>query len=97
MRSMEQKRQLETLAIVTNRFNSQYRLEKYGKREAFVTPGGTIFNVCAFPEEYALVIEYAENAQEAMEGRFEDGDRFYLDEYNDYDQLIEAMRKEIGA
>ena len=43
------------------------------------------------------MIEYAENAQEAMEGRFEDGDRFYLDEYNDYDQLIEAMRKEIGA
>ncbi len=97
MKSTEQKKQLEVLGIVTDRFNSQYKLENYGKTEAFTTPNGTIFNVCAFPGEYALVIEYAENAEDAAAGRFEDGDRFYLDEYCDFDELIEAMKKEIGT
>ncbi len=60
----------------------------------FCKEDGTIFHVVDFPEKDAILIEYAENYDEAMIYRFEDGDRFYLDEMNE-DEMFRAMLHEI--
>lgn len=53
------------------------------------------FRIDVFPDEYALVIEYAENKAKAIRGIFgEDGDLFYLDEM-DEDEMFEAMLEEV--
>ena len=55
---------------------------------------GIYFRVIPFPGEFALVIEYAENAIAAKNGQLEDGDRFYL-ENNSIDTLFCDMLREI--
>lgn len=97
MNLTEQKKQLDVLAKVTERFNSQYRRKQFGKYETFVSDSDRIFSICAFPGENALVIEYADDQNDAAAGRFEDGDRFFLDEYKSLDSLIDAMQAEIES
>ena len=74
--------------------------EKYGMREVnghfFCGTGkGDIFIVRGFPSEMALVVEYADNYEEATHNLFEDGDRFYLEDYETEDDLFNAIITEI--
>lgn len=54
----------------------------------------TYFRLFEFPGENALCIEYAEGEKEARVNRYEDGDRFYLNEM-DEEEMMKAMIKEI--
>lgn len=55
---------------------------------------GTIFKLTKFPGECALVIEYADSYEDALLHRFEDGDRFYLEDM-DEETMFGAMLQEI--
>lgn len=82
---------------IEKRFSQQF--EKMAERDdAFVssgTEGEFYFRIDEFPDEFALVIEYAENKNHAIRGIFgEDGDLFYLDEM-DEDEMFEAMLAEV--
>lgn len=93
------KRKQKCNALVT-RLNS-HMSERYvgviiNGEQCFKTKNGCIFHVEKFPGSPAIVIEYAENEEEAKKNLFEDGDLFYPDEMTE-EELIEAMIKEIGA
>ena len=60
----------------------------------FYTPTGGVVVVDVMPGENALVLGHAVNLAEAELYRFEDGDRFYLDEM-DEDAMFAAMILEI--
>ena len=58
-------------------------------------PTGEIFSLQKFPGAEAIVVEYAANCAEAALNRYEDGDRFYLNEMDD-EILIRCILQEIG-
>ena len=76
-------------------FSEQFEQVSISDTLCFRTPNGGIFRVCPFPEEGALVIEYAETEDEAKLNQFEDGDRFYLDEMS-LESMFQAMLQEIA-
>lgn len=88
----------EDLMELVERFETLLsgRFEQLTIRErlCFRRADGVIFAVDMFPGEMALVIEYAEDYEEAMLYRFEDGDRFYPEDM-DEEALFEAMLGEI--
>lgn len=86
--------QLNTLNRIIDRLREHYSMQTVGKRECFRTAKGVYFKPFALFTWNALAIEYAENKTEAEEGRFEDGDLFYLDEMAE-DEIFSAMLKEI--
>lgn len=94
MTSTETKKRIETLEQINDNLSITYPVEICGKNKCHKAPNGTYFNVDVFPGELALVIEYAETADDASKSRFEDGDLFYLNEMTE-DELLEAMRAEI--
>lgn len=97
MSLMEQKNETKK-----RRSNLEQRLaqqfEQLYVRDAlcFQRADGVIFSLCSFPGEKAIVIEYAETLEEAKLNRFEDGDRFYLEEM-DEETMFQAMLREIEA
>ena len=95
MTSMESKRN-EMLLYVRSKLLKKYKMQKVGKTERFITDKGVVFSVFQFPGENALCIEYAEDLRSAMQNAFEDGDRFYLDDF-DGDSMVSAMLDEIEA
>lgn len=76
-------------------FSDRFEQVSISDTLCFRTPNGGIFRVCSFPEEGALVIEYAETEAEANLNQFEDGDRFYLDEMS-LESMFQAMLQEIA-
>ena len=60
----------------------------------FYTPTGSVVVVDVMPGENAIVLGHADNLAEAELNRFEDGDRFYLDEM-DEDAMFAAIIQEI--
>ena len=62
---------------------------------SFAKPDGTIFRIAEIAGLKALVVEFAENLREAIVGRFEDGDLFYLDEMDEQTMFC-AMLAEIS-
>ena len=74
--------------------------EKYdscllGDNEFYKCKNGGYFQVNFLPGEAALVIEYAESANAALQNQLEDGDSFYIDDMPE-DELFANMLKEIG-
>lgn len=92
---MEQKRKIDIVADINSQMEKYFKLRNFGKRTCFTDEDSLIFNICVFPGEPALVIEYADNDKDAADGRFEDGDRFYLSDYVDENALFNAMLSEI--
>ena len=72
------------------RFAEQFETLPISGNLCFRKLDGTIFSVCSFPGEAAMVIEYADSYEDAALNRFEDGDRFYLDEMNE-ETMFQAM------
>ncbi len=95
MNSMEQKKRNEVLSLVVGELQARFEKKLFGKNACMINQSGIPFRVCPFPDEMALVIEYAENDEDAESGRFEDGDRFYLADYS-VEDLIDAMLIEIS-
>ena len=56
----------------------------------------TIFSLCTFSNDAAIVIEYAENYDEAQINRFEDREWFYLEDL-DEETMDQKMLEGIGV
>ena len=76
------------------RFAKQFETLSISGNLCFRKLDGTIFCVCSFLDEAAIVIEYADSYEDAALNRFEDGDRFHLDEMNE-ETMFQAMLREI--
>lgn len=91
MTSKEMKLMADTLRV---RFAELYSEITIGDRACFKLEDGRIISLGCLPSYGALVVEYADNVDEAALNRFEDGDLFYLDDVG-IDELFAAMRREI--
>lgn len=74
--------------------SERYESVTIGARRCFQLDGGKIIAVGYMGAYNALVIEYAESADEAKMNRFEDGDLFFLDEM-DEETMLSNMLQEI--
>lgn len=81
-------------AALEKRFAERLDNFTVGSRFCFGLPDGKIISLDTLGAYDALVIEYAENYEEARLNRFEDGDLFYLEEM-DEDTMFQAMLREI--
>ncbi|MCD8087553.1 MAG: hypothetical protein LUE22_03050 [Oscillospiraceae bacterium] len=95
MDSMEQSRITEWLGKIKEKLSKVYKQENFGERTYFVNQHGTPFMPFAFPGRFALGIEYADSKEDAVLGRFEDGDLFYIEDYVTVDDLFRDMFQEI--
>ena len=75
-------------------FAERYKQLNIHDMLCFRKKDGTIFHIVNFPESGAILIEYAESYDEAMIFRFEDGDRFYVQDM-DEETMFQAMIDEI--
>ena len=62
----------------------------------FHTPTGSVVVVDMIASENALVLGHADNLDEAELNRFEDGDRFFMDEMTEA-EMLQAMLLEIAG
>ncbi len=76
-------------------FASKYEKMLIDKVTCYVLPDGQIITITGMISMDAIVVEYAENKEEADKGWLEDGDLFYLSDYESDDELIEAIMNEI--
>lgn len=83
------------LSKINERLTMFYEKETISGHECFKHKSGMYFRVFEFPGSNALCIEYADNKEEAHKNRFENGDRFFLEDY-DKDEMLEAMICEIN-
>lgn len=94
MTSTEKKLVEDRLKKISERLAAQYREVLVDGHKFFAATDDSLFRVSVFPGEMALVIEYADSAEEAKENALEDGDRFYLDEM-DFETMVRSMAAEI--
>ncbi len=87
----KRKRRIEIEAM----FAGEYQFREISGRKRFLKADGGLFQISCFPGEDALVIEYAESENEAGIDRFEDGDRFYIEDYPDATEMYMDMREEV--
>ena len=93
---MEKKNNLDILARINDELGKKYETKTFGNRVCFVNKNVVPFNVFTLKEEgIAFGVEYADNADAAALGVFEDGDTFYLEDYSTLDDMITAMCQEI--
>lgn len=86
----------DVLENINRYFSAIYPRQLVEKRVCYVSNNGDFFNPFLFDgAAYSFGIEYASNESEASKGNFEDGDLFYLEDYDSLDDMIEAMRREI--
>lgn len=83
-----------TLNKINERLTKLYPKVSVAGQECFRHESGMYFRLFEFPGSNALCIEYAENDAEAQKNRFENGDRFFLQEFSE-DEMFEEMIKEI--
>ncbi len=76
------------------KFSKRFERQIIQGRECFRTSDETIFVLSKFPGKDALVIEYAENNNEALLNRFEDGNQFYMEDM-DEETMFQSMLREI--
>lgn len=93
----EKKNSLAILAQINKDFGLKYETKAFGGRVCFVNKNGVPFSVFILNgwKEPTFGVEYADNADAAESGIFEDGDAFYLADYNTPDDMITAMCQEI--
>lgn len=71
-----------------------YRTVEIHGETCFCVPNGNIVMIQEMPGENALVMGHAESLTDAEQCRFEDGDRFYLDDMTEK-EMLQAMIAEI--
>lgn len=96
MSLMEQKKKIDERILKLE----QWMKERYEiafevrNKKYFKTENGEIFKLTRMAWANAVVVEYAENYEEALISRFEDGDVFYMDEF-DESAMYNAIIREI--
>lgn len=84
----------EILTQINLMLGKKFEVCEFDNNRFYKNDEGMYFRVVPFPGEFALVVEYAENAVAAKNEQMEDGDRFYL-ENNSIDMLFHDMLREI--
>ncbi|MCD7831625.1 MAG: hypothetical protein LUI01_05110 [Firmicutes bacterium] len=93
---LNKKSALDVLEIINRYFGTIYPRRSAARHDCYVSQKGDFFNPFLFDgAAYSFGIEYASNETEASKGIFEDGDLFFLEDYDSLDDMIEAMRREI--
>lgn len=87
----EMKSIVDTLQM---RLGEKFNTITIGERMCFLLPDGRIIAVGYMTPYRAVVVEYADNADEAKLNRFEDGDLFYVEKMT-IDEVFSAMLQEM--
>lgn len=85
----------EVLTLIKEKFSGRYDKRVLPDKTCFINEHGVLFDAFSFPEWDAFGVEYANTEEEAQKWQFEDGDLFYLADYDTVDDMVEAMCKEI--
>lgn len=87
---------LKRMETLNEKLQQKYENVKIENIPCFVINNGVVCRLDDLGDEYnALVIEYADNLENANKGIFgEDGDLFYMDELSE-DEMFTAMIQEI--
>ena len=87
---------LQRKEILNEKLSQEYESIMIGGTQCFLIRDGMVCRIDSIGGEYdAFVIEYAENLELAQKNIFgEDGDLFFMDEF-DEEEMLEAMKKEI--
>lgn len=80
--------------VMDNALEQKFESVSINGIPTFKNSDGKLFRLCSLPEDGAIVVEYADNYDEAVLNRFEDGDFFYLDEMSE-DVMLQAILVEI--
>ena len=86
---------LRLLEKVEDRFSSEYKTIEINGQRCFMSNNGTVFYFIILSELRSLIVEYANNIDEAKQDLFEDGDQFDIDQ--DLESLIDEIREEINV
>lgn len=90
-----QSRVIDQISKLEKMLEQRYPRMLINSRFCFMKSTGEIFSLQKFPGADAIVVEYAANYAEAALNRFEDGDRFYLDEM-DTEVLLCRILQEVN-
>lgn len=93
----EQKSDFDVLALITEKLSEKYEGKAVGQRQCYVNKNAVLFHTFRLQNEHAFGIEYADTVTDAEQGRFEDGDIFYLVDYNTWEEMFFAMCQEIDS
>ena len=66
------------------------------EKNCFILSNSVVIHIDMIKGMRALVVEYADNIDEAKINRFEDGDLFYIDEY-DEGNMLKSILNEINS
>lgn len=75
--------------------DQEYEQVKVNGEKCFRISSDRIITVTSLHSFNALTIEYADSLKEAVNNAYEDGDLFYMEDYED-DELFHAMLQEIN-
>lgn len=84
---------LQLLEKVESRFSKEYKTIRINGQRCFVSKGGTVFYFIVLTQFRSLIVEYANNIEEANSNMFEDGDQFEIDQ--GFETLIREIRDEL--
>lgn len=87
-------RLMERSKALEGRFEKMFDKRIIKERTCFACHNGMLFALDYIPPYGALVLEYADNVEEAKMNRFEDGDLFFLEEM-DEETMFQSMIQEI--
>ncbi len=89
------KKNSDVLVMITEKLNEKYEKKTFGGRQCYVNKNAVPFKLFCLQNDQAFGLEYADSTDEAEQGRFEDGDIFYLSDYTTLEEMLTAMCKEI--
>lgn len=85
----------EAFIKLTEVLDNKYKRLYIQGRQFYAKGTGEVFAPDRFPGECAIVIEYADSVEEARKHTLEDGEVFYIKDYNTSDELRKAIIEEI--
>ena len=85
----------EAFIKLTEVLDNKYKRLYIQGRQFYAKGTGEVFAPDRFPGECAVVIEYADSIDEARKCTLEDGDVFYVEDYQTSDELCKAIVEEI--
>ncbi|MCF2554185.1 MAG: hypothetical protein PUB13_00275 [Lachnospiraceae bacterium] len=93
MIEMEKKLIDDRKKLLEQWFAKDFESVTINKEKCFRMPTGGIFVVSKILSFNALVIEYAENINAAINNDFEDGNLFYMVEYDEKDMYTKMLQE----
>ncbi len=87
----------KAMTFITNGMDKAYPTIDVGNENCYKNQNDVLFNVDTLKSDGAFVVEYANNIIEAKHNMFEDGDLFFLEDYNSLDEIFQAMCDEIDS